>query len=99
MALSFAERSGPIGERAKAEADPTAAAQMLGWQAAIQTEAEARDPFSTPAELRWVELQQIRDSDLAPYMPLGMSIHYRPVVPPFPLPSPASSEVVPLLRR
>ncbi len=83
-AIALRDYADRIGDRAKAEADATVAAQMLGWQTAIQTEAEARDPFGTPAELRWVELEQIRDSDLAPYMPRGMSIHYRPVVPPFP---------------
>jgi hypothetical protein len=80
--------------RAEAEADPSAAAQMLEWQAALLVEAERMDPLTTPAELRLVEPEQIAASDLARYMPRGMSIYYRPVVPAFPLPAPASAHVV-----
>jgi hypothetical protein len=41
------------------------------------------------ADLRSVEPEEITASDLAPYMPWGMSIYYRPIVPVFPLPAPA----------
>jgi hypothetical protein len=76
--------------RAAAEADPSAAAQMLEWQAAILVEAERMDPFDAPADLRSVEPEEITASDLAPYMPRGMSIYNRPVVPAFPpVPAPA----------
>jgi hypothetical protein len=87
----FADR---VLTRAAAEADPSAAAQMLEWQAAILVEAEWVDPFTTPDELRLVEPEEITASDLAPYMPCGMSIYYRPVVPAFPLPAPASSREI-----
>jgi hypothetical protein len=73
---------------AAAEADPSAAAQMLEWQAAILVEAERMDPLTTPADLRPIEPEQITASDLAPYMPRGLNIYYRPVVPAFPLPAP-----------
>ena len=81
----FADR---VLARAAAEADPSAAAQMLEWQAAILVEAGRTDPFSAPADLRSVEPEEITASDLAPYMPWGMSIYYRPIVPAFPLPAP-----------
>ena len=80
--------------RAAAEADPSASAQMLEWQAAILVEAEWLDPLTTPAELCLVEPEEITSRDLAPYMPRGMSIYYRPVVPAFPLPAPALVHVV-----
>ena len=76
---------------AAAELDPSVAAQMLEWQTAILVEADRLDPLSTPAELCSVEPEQITASDLALYMPRGMSIYYRPVVPPFPLPAPVST--------
>jgi hypothetical protein len=75
--------------RAAAEADSSAAAQMLEWQAAVLVEAERMDPLNAPANLRTVEPEEITASDLARYMPCGMSIYYRPVVPAFPLPAPA----------
>ncbi len=80
--------------RAAAEGDPSASAQMLEWQAAILVEAERMDPFNAPADLRSVEPEEITASDLAPYMPWGMSIYYRPVVPAFPLPAPAPGHVM-----
>jgi hypothetical protein len=80
--------------RAAAEADPSASAQMLEWQAAILVEAEWVDPLNSPADLRSVEPEEISASDLARYMPWGMSIYYRPVVPAFPLPGPARVHVV-----
>lgn|GEM_PF-1376738 len=80
--------------RAAAEADPLAAAQMLEWQAAILVEAGWIDPFNVPADLRSVEPEEITTSDLAPYMPRGMSIYYRPIVPAFPRPAPASARVI-----
>ena len=67
---------------------------MLEWQAAILVEAGRLDPFNAPADLRWVEPEDIAASDLAPYMPCGMSIYYRPVVPAFPLPVPARARVI-----
>jgi hypothetical protein len=79
---------------AAAEADPSAAEEMLEWQAAILVEAEWVDPLTTPDELRSVEPEEITARDLAPYMPRGMSIYYRPVVPPFPLSAPAPAIVV-----
>ena len=87
----FADR---VLARAAAEAGPSAAAQMLEWQAAIVVEAERMDPLTTPAELCLVEPEQITASDLAPYMPRGMSIYYRPVVPARPRPAPAPARVV-----
>ena len=87
----FADR---VLARAAAEADPSAAAQMLEWQAAILVEAEGMDPFTAPDELRLVEPEEITASDLAPYMPWGMSIYYRPVVPTFPLPAPTPAHVI-----
>jgi hypothetical protein len=81
----FADR---VLARAAAEADPSAAAQMLEWHAAILAEAGRTDPFSAPADLRSVEPEEITASDLAPYMPWDMSIYYRPIVPAFPLPAP-----------
>jgi len=83
----FADR---VLARAAAEEDPSAAAQMLEWQAAILVEAEWMDPLTAPDELRSVEPEEITASDLAPYMPWGMSIYYRPLVPAFPL-APAST--------
>ena len=52
-------------------------------------EAERMDPLNAPANLRTVEPEEITASDLAPYMPRGMSIYYRPAVPAFPPPAPA----------
>ncbi len=86
----FADR---VLARAEAEADPSAAAQMLEWQAAILVEAEWVDPLYTPADLRSVEPEEISARDLAPYMPRGMSIYYRPAVPAFPLAAPAPAHV------
>ncbi len=80
--------------RAAAEADSSVAAQMLEWQAAILVEAGRMDPFSAPADLRSVEPEEITASDLAPYMPRGISVYYRPVVPAFPLPAPAPAHVI-----
>jgi hypothetical protein len=87
----FADR---VLARAAAEADASAAAPMLEWQAAILIEAEWVDPLNRPADLRSVEPEEITASDLAPYMPRGMSIYYRPVVPSFPLPAPAPVHVM-----
>ena len=87
----FANR---VQARAAAEADPSAAAQMLEWQAAILVEAGRMDPINAPADLRSVEPEEITASDLAPYMPRGMSIYYRPVVPAFPLLAPASADLI-----
>jgi hypothetical protein len=87
----FADR---VLARAEAEADSSAAAQMLEWQGAILVEAGWVDPLTTPAELRLAEPEEITARDLDPYMPRGMSIYYRPVVPTFPLPAPASSSVI-----
>jgi hypothetical protein len=70
---------------AAAEADPSAAAPMFEWQTAILVEADWLDPLNTPADLRSVEPEEITARDLAPYMPRGMSIYYRPVVPSFPV--------------
>ncbi len=84
----FADR---VLARAAAEADPSAAAQMLEWQAAIDAEAGRMDPLNAPADLRLVEPEEITARDLAPYMPRGMSIYYRPVVPTFPLAVPGTS--------
>jgi hypothetical protein len=92
----FADR---VVARAAAEADPSAAAQMLEWQAAILVEAGRMDPFNAPADLRSVEPEEITASDLAPYMPCGMSIYYRPIVPAFPLPAPAPARVPPFVLR
>jgi hypothetical protein len=80
----FADR---VLARAAAEADPSAAAHMLEWQEAILVEAGRIDPFNALADLRWVEPEQITASDLAPFMPRGMSVYYRPVVPALPLPA------------
>jgi hypothetical protein len=66
---------------------------MLEWQAAILVEAERMDPFNAPDDLRSVEPEEIAASDLAPYMPWGMSIYYRPIVPVFPLPGPAPAHL------
>ena len=77
----FADR---VVARAAAEADPSAATPMLEWQAAILVEAEWVDPLNTPADLRSVIPEEITARDLAPYMPCGMSIYYRPVVPALP---------------
>jgi hypothetical protein len=82
-----------------ADAGPSAAAQMLEWQAALLAEADRLDPVLAPAELRWVEPEQIRTSDLAPYMPGGMNIYYRPVVPAFPLAPPAPVQEILGFRR
>ena len=87
----FADR---VLARAAAEGDPSAATQMLEWQAAIHVEAGRVDPLNAPADLCSVEPEEITTRDLAPYMPWGMSIYYRPVVPAFPLPAPASSSVI-----
>jgi hypothetical protein len=87
----FADR---VLARAAAEADLSAAAQMLEWQAAILVEAEWVDPLNTPADLRTVEPEEITASDLAPYMPRDMSIYYRPVVPAFPLPAQSPAHVM-----
>jgi hypothetical protein len=87
----FADR---VLARAAAEADPSAAAQMLEWQGAILVEAGRMDPLTTPAELLLAEPEEITALDLDPYMPRGMSIYYRPVVPAFPLPAPAAARVV-----
>jgi hypothetical protein len=87
----FANR---VQARAAAEADPSASAQMLEWQAAILVEAGRMDPFNAPADLRSAEPEEITARDLAPYMPRDMSIYYRPVVPAFPLPAPASAHVI-----
>ena len=67
---------------------------MLEWQAAILVEAGRMDPFNAPADLRSAEPEEITARDLAPYMPRDMSIYYRPVVPAFPLPAPASAHVI-----
>jgi hypothetical protein len=79
------------------------AAKMLEWEAAMLVEVARMDPLNSPADLRSIEPEQIRTSDLAPYMPHGMNIYYRPVVPAFPLPAPASVQaiagVAPLLLR
>lgn len=91
-----------IGTQAGTEADPSASGQLAEWQTAIQAEAARIDPLGSPTELRWISPEHVRDSDLAPYMPRGMSIHYRPLVPPFPLPTSreeANTGLPPLLRR
>ena len=93
-ALALREFANRVLARAAAEADPSAAAQMLEWQAAMLVEAEWVDPLNTPADLRSVEPEEIIASDLAPYMPCGISIYYRPVVPPFPLSAPALADGV-----
>jgi hypothetical protein len=80
-AQALREFANRVLARAAAESDPSAAAQMLEWQAAILVEAEGMDPFTTPDELRLVEPEEITARDLARYMPCGMSIYYRPVVP------------------
>jgi hypothetical protein len=102
-AHALREFASQVLAQAAAEADPSAAAQMLEWQAAILVEAGRMDPFSAPADLRSVEPEEITASDLAPYMPRGMSIYYRPVVPAFPLSAPASVQAIagvpPLLLR
>ena len=64
----FADR---VLARAAVEADPSAAAQMLEWQAAILVEAERVDPFNAPADLRSVEPEEITASDLAPLHAVG----------------------------
>ena len=69
------------------------AAQMLEWQATVLTQADRIDPLTTPGELRSIEPEQITASDLAPYMPRGMSIYHRPIVPAFPLPAPAPARL------
>ena len=79
--------------RAEAEADPPSAAQMREWQGAILVEAGRIDPLTTPAELRLLEPEEITAHELAPYMPRGMSIYYRPVVPAFPLPATPPGQV------
>jgi hypothetical protein len=79
--------------RVAAEPDPSAAAQMLEWQAAILVEAERMDSLTMPDDLRSIEPEQITASDLADYMPRGMSIYYRPVVPACPLSAPAPAHV------
>jgi hypothetical protein len=84
----FADR---VLARVAAETDPSAAAPMLDWEAAILAEADFVDPLNTPADLRSVEPEEITARDLAHYMPRGMSIYYRPVVPAFPLPASAPS--------
>ena len=89
-AITLREFADRVLTLAAAEADPPAAAQMLEWHAAILVEAGRMDPFSAPADLRSVEPEEISASDLAPYMPWGMSIYYRPIVPAFPL-APASA--------
>jgi hypothetical protein len=100
---SLREFANRVQARAAAEADPSAAAQMLEWQAAILVEAEWMDPFNTPADLRSVKPEEITASDLAPYMPWDMSIYDRPIVPAFPLPASASSRaigsVAPIVHR
>ena len=92
----FADR---VLARAATEADPSAAAEMLEWQAAIVGEAECMDPLNAPADLRSVEPKEIDAGDLAPYMPAGMSIYYRPVVPALPPQVPARVHVVAESRR
>jgi hypothetical protein len=87
----FADR---VLARAAAEADPSAAAQMLEWQVAILAEAEWVDPLNALADLRSVEPEEVSARDLAPYMPRGMSIYYRPVVPALPLPAPTPAHVM-----
>ena len=87
----FAKR---VLARAAAEADPSAAAHMLEWQAAVLVEAGRMDPIDAPADLRSVEPEEISASDLAPYMPRGMNIYHRPVVPAFPLSVPAPARGV-----
>lgn len=52
------------------------------------------DPLTTPDELRSVEPEEITASDLAPYMPRGMSTYCRSVVPAFPLPAPAAAHAI-----
>jgi hypothetical protein len=96
---AFASR---IRSAGAAEANPEMGAQMLEWQAAILVEAGRMDPLNSPADLRSIEPERIRTSDLAPYMRHDMSIYDRPIVPAFPLASPASAHVVagvPLLLR
>jgi hypothetical protein len=97
---AFASRIRAAGD---SEANAEMAAQMLEWEAAILVEVARMDPLNSPADLRSIEPEPIRASDLAPYMPPGMNIYYRPVVPPFPLPAPASAQVIadvpPLLLR
>ena len=88
---AFANRIGAAGAP---EADPATAAQMVEWQAEILVEAERMDPLNTPADLRWIEPEQIGTSDLAPYMPYGMSIYDRPGMPAFPLSALSSAHVV-----
>lgn len=63
------------------EANHEMAAQMVEWEAAILVEAARMDPLSSPADLRSIEPDQIKLSDLAPYMPRGLNIYSRPVVP------------------
>jgi hypothetical protein len=93
-AQALREFANRVLARAAAESDPSAAAQMLEWQAAILVEAEWVDPLNAPADLRSVEPEEIAASDLAHYMPRGMSIYYRPVVPAFPLPAPAPTHAM-----
>jgi hypothetical protein len=85
-----------------AEANDALASQIREWEAQVLAEAERMDPLNSLADLRSIEPEQIKASDLAPYMPRGMSIHYRPVVPPFPVPVPVPvlpSEQVLGIRR
>jgi 3-oxoacyl-ACP reductase-like protein len=83
-----------------AEANDALASQIREWEAQVLAEAERMDPLNSLADLRSIEPEQIKASDLAPYMPRGMRIHYRPVVPPFPVPVPVlPSEQVLGIRR
>jgi hypothetical protein len=76
---AFASR---IRDAGATEANHEMAAQMVEWAAAILVEAARMDPLSSPADLRSIEPEQIRTSDLSSFMPHGMSIYSRPVVPP-----------------
>jgi hypothetical protein len=75
---SYAER---ITSAASPEVDPGLAAHMLEWRRLIVDEAERIDPLNRPTAMGLIEPADVKPEDLAPFMPAGMSIYRRPLIP------------------
>ena len=78
--LTDADRAGDlrryatgIDQRVTGLDDPDLAQQAHDWAAWIRTEADRIDPLQQPENLAYVEPDEIRSTELDPFMPRGMS--------------------------
>ncbi len=86
---AFADR---VAVASLAESNVDLKGRMLDWQAQIADQADNLDPLNSPEDLGPIEPQEIGPTQLAPYMPRGMSVYYRPTVPAFPHPAGLSDD-------